>query len=375
MPQQKLTTEQTVGVMGGYILGGGHSPLSSIYGMAADQILSLDIVLANGEFTTASASNNTELFWALRGGGGSTFGVVTSVTIKAYPPLPVTSFSFIFNGEGITITQFWAGVRAYWTYAPSFVDAGTVGFSSITLAGIPTFSLSPVFAPNLTIAQTQALLAPFISELSSIGIKSNITYNYYPTYYSGWYATYPQETVGTDASYLGSRLFPRANFLDSNSTLFNSTFAAWQASVEAGLFVVSLHVRAPLLASNSPNAVNPAWRQNVLHSLQFVGWTAQGNNLSFIESEEVAARKLLHERQAAWKAVTPGAGGYLAESFRHEIGWQQSFYGDHYERLLAVKKSIDPEQVFWAKTSVGSEGWDVMSPNPVGDEDGPLCRV
>ena len=85
---------RTVGVMGGYILGGGHSPLSSIYGMGADQVLSMEVVTADGRFVTASATSNPDLFFALCGGGGSTFGVVSSVVVKAYPKIKVTTMTY-----------------------------------------------------------------------------------------------------------------------------------------------------------------------------------------------------------------------------------------------------------------------------------------
>ena len=64
---------QTVGVAGGYFLGGGHSPLSSIYGLAADQVLAMEVVLASGRFVTVTEQSNPDLFWALRGGGGGKF--------------------------------------------------------------------------------------------------------------------------------------------------------------------------------------------------------------------------------------------------------------------------------------------------------------
>ncbi|KAB8271253.1 hypothetical protein BDV30DRAFT_240712 [Aspergillus minisclerotigenes] len=107
---------QTVGVAGGYVLGGGNSPLSSIHGLAADQVLSMEVVLPDGRFVTASFAENTELFSALRGGGGSTFGVVTSVTIKTYPTIPVTASTFTWSTGAksvITHDNFWAGFRAY----------------------------------------------------------------------------------------------------------------------------------------------------------------------------------------------------------------------------------------------------------------------
>ncbi|CAG8960049.1 hypothetical protein HYFRA_00013237, partial [Hymenoscyphus fraxineus] len=60
----------TVGVAGGFLQGGGHSTLSSLYGLAADQVLEINIVTADGKFVTASEEENQELFWAVRGGGG-----------------------------------------------------------------------------------------------------------------------------------------------------------------------------------------------------------------------------------------------------------------------------------------------------------------
>ena len=131
--------------MGGYVQGGGHSPLSSIYGMASDQVLSMEVVTPDGRFVTADFVQNTELFWALRGGGGSTFGVVTSVTIKAYPDLPVTASTFSFTvGGNITAENFWKGVRLYLDYFPSLSAQGIYAYWFI-LSGVtnPTFLMQP----------------------------------------------------------------------------------------------------------------------------------------------------------------------------------------------------------------------------------------
>jgi FAD/FMN-containing dehydrogenase len=66
----------TVGVIGGWFQGGGHGPLSPLFGMGADDILTIDVVTSDGRFVTASEDQNTDLFWALRGGGAGTYGVV-----------------------------------------------------------------------------------------------------------------------------------------------------------------------------------------------------------------------------------------------------------------------------------------------------------
>ncbi|KAJ3526464.1 hypothetical protein NMY22_g10151 [Coprinellus aureogranulatus] len=89
-PPQALVTGEcpTVGFAGGFIQGGGHGPLASLYGLAADQALSFDVVTSSGEYLTANAAKNPSLFWALKGGGPSTFAAVLSVTVKTFPRSP-----------------------------------------------------------------------------------------------------------------------------------------------------------------------------------------------------------------------------------------------------------------------------------------------
>ncbi|KAI8271146.1 hypothetical protein K4K58_000021 [Colletotrichum sp. SAR11_239] len=75
--------------LGGFLLGGGQGDLGGKLGFAMDNVLEYEIVLANGTITTACPTTNPDLYWALRGGGGNNFGIVTAFTLRAVPETPI----------------------------------------------------------------------------------------------------------------------------------------------------------------------------------------------------------------------------------------------------------------------------------------------
>lgn len=73
----------TVGIIG-WSIGGGHGPFGASKGMGVDNVLEAGVVLADGSYVVANYKENTDLYWALRGGGGSTWGVITHLTIRTH---------------------------------------------------------------------------------------------------------------------------------------------------------------------------------------------------------------------------------------------------------------------------------------------------
>ncbi|KAF7350009.1 FAD-binding domain-containing protein [Mycena venus] len=345
--------ESTIAVLGGFTAVGGHGSLTSYYGMGSDQALQLQVVTADGKFLQVDADNSADLFFAMRGGGGSTYGIVTSAVIKAFPPLTLQTAQFMWSGSldanfpptidpstgAITVDKetFWSGVREWIQFSRSVSNAGGIGFSYIeppssTFTGPPSglFQMTGQFIlPGQTLNDATALLEPFFSTMAQLGIpltQSNattITSQPYNTRRTG-----QGDPVGNGR--FSSRLFPHANWEDP--VLFNATVQSIRAAIEDGGYTVNAIPYSPTEAvSGFPNdAVNPAFRQTAMHAIA---------------------------------KLTPGSGAYMNEADMQEPEWQQSFFGDHYPRLLDIKRRRDPWGVFWAPTTPGSEAWEVVVPD------------
>jgi hypothetical protein len=343
----------------------------SRFGTGADQVLSFDVVTADGKFVVANSTSNPDLFWAMRGGGGSTFGVATSVTVKAHPDMPTTAARFSFDSSTIGNETFWAGVRTYVDYFVPNADAGTYAYflllPNIT-TGVFTFKMTPFFAPNKTLEQTTLLLQPWLTRLTDLGITFDPNITHFDSYYEAWRSSFPLEVVEKVNATTGSRLFPRANFETKlkRDELFNNL----RESSENNRVQVHFNIKA-VDPAHADNAVNPAWRPNILFAQQAVRWP--------VDASPAEILKIRKEFQTGdmqrWRNISPGAGSYLAEADRLEPNFGQAFWGSNYPRLLLLKAKWDPTDVFFATTSVGSERWKVESVDGLPNENGKLCRV
>lgn len=126
---------RTVGAAGGYLTGGGHSPFAHFYGLAADNLLEATLVAPNSTAVTINEYSGPEYFWALRGGAGSAWGVITSVTYKTHPlPTLINTIAMQFNvSENVTLSESKtikaSLMRTFFKAIPAIADAGYVGYS------------------------------------------------------------------------------------------------------------------------------------------------------------------------------------------------------------------------------------------------------
>ncbi|KAF2179737.1 FAD-binding domain-containing protein [Zopfia rhizophila CBS 207.26] len=365
---------ESVGYAGGYIQGGGHTPMSGLYGMAADNVMALEVVTADGRFVTATEDSYPDLYWALRGGGGSTYGVVTSVITCVFPKMPiVTSTWTIATGGNVTKDMYWEAVRTYFDLLIPFTDAHTYSyFWAYNRNNTNTFQMMPFFAPNYTIDQFNELVEPLYGKIRSLGIPFSPKTVQHDSFFSAYKANWGNDTVGTWISLPGNWLFPRGNWEDPAK--FDLTFDAIKAHSEAGRTFGGYH-QAPRNRMNVDNAVSSAFR-NVISFL--IGATLVPENATPAQMKN-ASDFLTNSVIKPWEDVAPTSefgGSYLNEANVMQPNWQEAFYGVQYPRLLMLKKKYDPRGVFYATTAVGSEEWVVEDGDQgVQTQNGRLCRV
>jgi hypothetical protein len=161
----------TVGVAGGYTQGGGgHGPGVSKFGLGADQALEWEVVTGTGEILVANRETNQDLHWALSGGGGGTYGVVSSLTVKVYPDLVSTAATLSFPLLGAHDDNFWDIVH---TWQASLINLTRSGCFAIWVISSSGFELVPANCPGLSKNETRDLFEPTLASLH----RSNISYS------------------------------------------------------------------------------------------------------------------------------------------------------------------------------------------------------
>ncbi|EHK98560.1 putative 6-hydroxy-D-nicotine oxidase [Glarea lozoyensis 74030] len=337
----------TVGLAGGYTQGGGHSALS------------FDVVTAAGKLVTASRTKNSDLYWALSGGGGGNYGIVTSMTVKTHPDAKIGGASLQLSTAYTTKDTFYSVVSEFHRLLPDMVDAGTMVVFVISSTFL---QISPVTGYNKTADEMKAIMAPFVAVLNAKNVPFAATYTEFDSYYDH-YAQYmgplPMGHVLVEEYQFASRLLPRSVIKNNNDGIQ----AVLRNATQGGAMILGLglDVSKP---GDVDNAVLPAWRDALIHSTFVTIWDSTAPWSSMVADQD----KLTNVWNPALKALTPGSGSYMNEADYREPDFQTNFFGANYEKLLAIKKKWDPKALFYATVGVGSEFWEIK-------QDGHMCRI
>lgn len=350
----------TVGVVGGYTQGGGHSALSTNFGLAADQTLSIDVVTADGRLVTATRSRNSDLYWALSGGGGGNYGVVVSMTVKAYPDAIVSGATVKFFSPPTDKDTFYAAIEKFHELLPAMVDAGTMVVYYFASA---FFQIAPITAYNKTKEEVETILAPFVAALTQLGVEFEVSYTQSATYedhYDTYFGPLPYGNIQVGIAQYGGRLIPRET-ITSNLTNF---MAAARSIAEDGTTFIGVGTDVSGPASKVSNSVLPAWRKTLVHATLTLPWDFNPAKWGLMLELQT---KMTNSIMPQIEAVTPNSGAYMNEADFRQPRFEQEFFGENYKKLLSIKKKYDPTNLFWAIKAVGSDAWNVAA-------DGRMCR-
>jgi Berberine and berberine like len=351
----------TVGVAGGYSQGGGHSVLTSENGLGSDQVLEWEVVTTSGEHLIATPEQNSDLYWALSGGGGGTYGVAVGVTVKIFKDGPFAGGALVFNNTDTPGNEvFWKAVELWYRYFPSFtVNNNTVQFVLLN----STLDAQAINLPGQDVAAVNRLMAPYLAELDALSVKYSFKTVHSKTYYDHFDNYYGPLPHGAEpvTTILYARLIPRKVIEnpESNANLVD----ALRSVVEAGKFLIGCGVFDLRGKHHPDNAVLPAWRDAQAVCIANGFWDFEAPL-----SHNLAIKDELADLHApAMDAATPGSGVYMNEvDPLYKGDWKQAMYGVNYDRLLEIKNKYDPDHLLFGHMSVGSDEFRF-------DESGRLC--
>ena len=303
----------SVGI-GGFTLGGGEGDLSGKFGLSCDNLLSAEVVMADGRTATASTRENADLFWALRGGGGN-FGIVTSFLFRAYPLTNVFAGQLIYD-----VSQARAVLRGYREYALSAPDALMAGFTFTVVKDGPALLLHAVYAgdeasASKVLSTIRKLANPKADTIAPISYLAFKTASAGPppgfpsTVRTAFLPTLRDEVIDA-ISEVGARVPPAA---------------------EIEMFHLHGAVsRVPLTDTAFP------LRQPGFDCFAAAAWQAP--------AQRDAVERWI---QSFWDAVRPYARGAYTNMFSDdESDRVKEAYGRQYARLAMLKRRFDPDNFF-----------------------------
>ncbi|KAJ7196212.1 FAD-binding domain-containing protein [Mycena pura] len=332
---------QTIGASGGWMMGGGHSVLSPSFGLGVDRVLEIKIVTPDGNLRTANACQNTDLFWALRGGGGATFGVVVESTHLVEKRNPIQVINMTFTPTDTNLQEFFeilVNNSARWG------EQGWGGHVNRAPAGLIYVN------PRLSLADATTSMA----QLSAFANANNGTAAIETL--PSWFPFFTRFIVEVEAPVgssrvLGSRLIPKTLF---ESVAGRAQLVTHLLKQTAAFGLPYIPIVAPVAFNYTPGAtsVTPAWRDALWHLGVGATWS-YNSSVADIRAALASVHDFVREDLTA---LAPDSGAYMNEADVYESNYEYTYWGTNYERLLAIKKKYDPHGLLDCWRCVGWKG-------------------
>ncbi|HTY43174.1 MAG TPA: FAD-binding protein [Thermoanaerobaculia bacterium] len=375
----------TVGVVG-LVAGGGFGSFSKTYGMAAASLLEAEIVTADGQVRIANACTNPDLFWALKGGGGGTFGVVTKITLATHelPELFGAVSGRIQARSDAAFRRLIAEFfRHYATalYNPHWGEQMAFGADNaldihMLVAGLSDEAAEAAWNPF------RAFIAASPSDYEVVRpIKVSTTAARHWWDYE-WRRQHSPDSMVTDPRpgapasnvwwkdnsgevnaflYGYESLWLPATLLKDPDRLADAVFAASRHTQVEFHFNKGLAGAAPdRIAAARQTSVNPAVLEAFALVIIATGKAHANPGVAGHAPDPVKGKQAAAAISAAadaLRAIAPDAGSYSNESNYFDKNFRKTYWGSNYSRLRAIKDRYDPAGLFFVHNGVGSEDW------------------
>jgi hypothetical protein len=334
----------TVGIAG-LALGGGIGVFGRKFGLTTDNIASLTMVTADARVVTADASTNSDLYWACRGGGGGNFGVVTSFEFDVHPMPEVTLFTLQYPwAAASTMLSAWglwinAAPDALWSNC-QLLSQGTYGYLP-QIAGVycgsPT-ELASALAPLKSMIGT----AP---SYSFIGANSYLSAMEIEAGCSGLSIAACHLTTQNPTGRLGREAYSaKSSYVDA--PMNDASVASFIAAVE------NLHAHAPTVGGGLAfDAYGGAINRVASDATAFVhrdklACIQATYSWSSYTSPSVIAAGAQWLRWLGTNVFDPTSGAYQNYIDPTLANWQNAYYGSNLSRLVTIKSTHDPDNLF-----------------------------
>ena len=377
--------------LGGLIQNGGHGYLSSHYGLASDQVYQVTVVTTDGRILVANSVQNEDLFWAIRGGGGGQYGVVTEFVLKTHPvPTNVVKASLSFyaaNKSKASETASWNALSKVVSLIPDLMDGGLFGnITAYTKTRAMALGLSEVppgvaaviglIGFNMTTDHVDNIVNELASRVNDIGYGSYLNISIEPaSSESYWSFVNPDPLLSNTAgsvSLMTSRLMGRRELSDiaqhKLTTYLQQALVSEDPEAGTMLLFGLQGGRGPAsIPEHMRGSVLPAWRNAYAH----VFTLGASINATGDASELLKAGADYYEavKEPVWRKWAPNTGSYMNEGNPFSSTWKKDFYGKNYDKLLSIKRKYDPTESLFVWSGVGSDLWN----NDM--RTGLLCRV
>ncbi|KAI1326032.1 FAD-binding domain-containing protein [Xylariaceae sp. FL0255] len=331
----------SVGIAGGFGQGGGHGPLGPSYGLMVDQAIEFDVVTADGRLRMINECTDTDLFWAMRSGGGGNYAVLLRYKFQLHPAVPMNVFAF--SAEFAAPTNISESpihrdiVTAIAKNQTTWAQNKVAGYNFFLPNSITTLQILP--STNTEILKTlTAQYRNLLQNYPGVNVTANEyasldTYPAFSDFVLPFLATNGPLGVGiTEAS----RLIPRSNFetAEKIDELVDAFLYGLQTSLMegAGLGTGSGQIYSTGPSNNfdlsNKTGVNPAWRGSLWHVIHGGIFTNQDSPEERASIQQTAGHAI-----QKFKDLTPSGGCYMNEGDVLE-NWQHTFFGSKYDRLL-----------------------------------------